>query len=911
MLVPQAMTGFFLSALMTSSVLAGASDVQVSDLRCESRLDPIDMDVETPRLSWIDTSPRTGAKQRGFQIEAATSISSLRTKPNLWNTGLVSSAETSEILYAGKPLSSLEDVWWRVRTWDELGKRSSWSRPAQWSMGLLHRSDWTAHWIKPTDDAAPNPTVLVHGELTVGRGLKRARAFVCGLGQYELHVNGEKVGNDWLAPGWTQYKRTCVANEYDLTGHLSEGLNVVGVVLGNGMYNMKADARGGQQLNTVGPHKLIAQFVLEYKNGRKQVIGTDRTWQWAPGPETYSGVFGGEDYDARQLLRDWDGLYPGAEDLGHARIMLAHQDQGFPEPKQKPLELCEGPGGSLRGITHEVSPLQIVETRFPICRSTPKPGLLLLDLGQNAPYVPEIQVHGPAGSRLKMEPAEILHPDGTVDQDTMRAGKFASYTLDGFDGVPWHPWFWYVGCRYWQLSATDPQGKPIDPASLLVSFKGLMVHEAVEKAGSFECSNDLFNKTARLIDWAIRSNLGPVISDCPHREKSGWLEQLNLMGPELVSSYDLHATLSTMLDNMQDAQHPDGRVPTMAPEYFFYDGGFADSVEWGGSLMLVADLLHEWYGDREAISSHYLAMRGYVDYLRKQAPNGILLNGLGDWNGGGADPRTPPEITNTAYYYKLACVMWRFATMLGHSRDGAEYSQLASKIRSAFRSKYFDPKTGKVGQGSQSAQATAIDLGLLSGSEKTLAFQRLLDDVDAHDYSVSCGEVGHPALLHVLQAYGRSDVISRIHSQTDKPGYGYQIKKGLTTLAESWDASPISQNHFMLGQILEWFTSGLCGLQPDPAAPGFSHFFVRPQLVDNVSWAATSYKSPQGLIKVSWKKASAGFELRVTVPMNSSCAVTPPVQGKWTYADGNGKRTEGDATVIHLPSGSFTIRSSR
>ena len=848
--------------ILSVALLFAGHSLSVLNLTCESAVNPMNVDIRRPQLSWIVSSDEDGQRQTAYQVLVATSPAKLADdNGDLWDSGRVRSANTLNILYSGHSLASTERVFWKLRIWGAYGNATAWSSVNSWTMGLLSQEDWNAHWIgaSPTPNMRPSATVYLRSQFQTRRALRRATCFVSGLGQYEMWINGKRVGSDWLTPSWTQYAKTVVADSYDMTSLVRIGTNSIAIHLGNGMYDMSGDSRGGQQQNSLGPKKAICQILLEFNDGSRQKILSDDTWKWSPSPESYSGVFGGEDWDNRLEENGWK--LPNFDDRAWRHVAVLN-----------------GPGGVLKGLTHAAPPLRLIETRNPVRITIPKKNVLVFDLGQNSPYVPRILVHGPTGTTVKLLPAELLNRDGTVDQETMRAGKYASYILSGNGIESWHPSFWYVGSQFWQVEAFNSDGKSIDPHSVLISVEGLMVHAAIRPAGAFSCSNTLFNKIHDLIWWATCSNFASVISDCPHREKSGWLEEDHLMGRGLMYAFDMTTMFRKIVEDMRDTQQKDGMVPTMAPEYFHYDGGFRDSVEWGGAYLLVPEMVRDWYGNQELIEDHYSTMKRYVDYLGSRTKDFILSNGLGDWNGYGNDPRTPVGITDTAYYYKLVDTLRTFAAGSGKAEDVKRYAQLASQIKRSFYQTYFDPATGKVGEGSQSAQATALDLGLIDPEDEAKAFSQLLSDVKEQNYTVSCGEVGHPSLLRVLTRFGHADLVSRIHLQTERPGYGYQLKKGLTTLAESWDARPISYNHFMLGHIMEWFYGELVGIQPDLTGSAFSKSIIKPRLVPEVEWAKGSYDSVRGRISCSWHLTGKSFHMEVEIPANTTATVWVPAK---------------------------------
>jgi hypothetical protein len=688
----------------------------------------------------------------------------------------------------------------------------------------------------------------------------RAFVHVCGLGQYVLTLDGERVGEDWATPGWTQYSKTCLYDTYDVTRAFAGGggaAHCLALHVGGGMYDMRSDTRGSQQTNSSGDRKAILELHLEYADGSREVLGTDSSWRVRAGAETYCGVFGGEDFDARALDPRWNRV-------------------GFDDRAWERAREVEPPKGRLFGLSRAAPPIRTIETRGARAITEPKPGVLVLDLGQNAPWVPELVVRGAAGSAFRLWPAEVLAADGTVDQQTMRSGKRTTYVLRGGAEETWHPAFWFCGARYWQAEAFGPDGKPLDARSLLVGFRAHLVHTSSTPVGEFTCSNSLFVRTRELIEWALRSNMVSIITDCPHREKSGWLEQIHLVAPGMTFTYDMLPLFRKTMSDMRDAQLDDGMVPTTAPEYFVYEGGFRHSVEWGGACFFLPRIVRDTYGDSRFLAEYYPTMSRYLAWLEKQAPEGLLDGGLGDWDGG-FNPRTPIPLTGTAYYHLGIEVLERIARDLGKQDDVRRLGALAEKVRAKFVATYLDPATGKLARGSQASQAIALDLGLVPDQYQARAFERLLEDVAAGDYAVNCGEIGHPSMLRVLADHGRSDVVFRMHNMSDRPGYGWHLTHGETTLTETWNCGPISHNHFMLGHILEWFYRDVAGLRADPERPAFEHFFVRPDaFVGDLTWAHARYDSIRGRITVDWKLEGERVLLDVVVPPNTTASIELP-----------------------------------
>jgi alpha-L-rhamnosidase len=896
---------FLLAALVSAATAdAGMSPV---DLRCEYAVNPLGVDVPHPRLFWQLESPERGQRQTAYQILAASSEQKLAADDgDLWNSGKVVSDRTIQIPYAGKPLKSAQQVFWKVRAWDPNGQASAWSRPSTWTMGLLADSDWRAKWI-----AAPTncETLLLRREFNVKPGLKRALVFVCGLGQCELSFNGQKAGDDFLAPGWTDYRKTCLYNTRDVTSLLRQGKNAVGLFLGNGMYNVvRVPHRYTKFSGSFGPLKAIAQIRLEYNDGSVAIIGTDGKWRTLPGPITFSSIYGGEDFDARLAQRGWN--QPGIDDS-----------------KWQPARIVSGPGGELRGLSCAAPPIRAFATNRPVAVRKLPDGDVVFDLGQNAAYVPRIRVSGPAGSRVRLLPAELTNADGSVNQRSMGvrrgSGEWCEITKATDGTETWSPKFFYVGCRYWQAHFIP--ATPGGPLPALKSIKGIVIHSASALVGQFKCSNELFNRIQTLVRWAQQNNMMSLMTDCPHRERLGWLEQDHLNGPSLRCDFNLARLFTKQMNDMADAQLPDGLVPDIAPEYTVFRGVFRDSPEWGSACVLVPWQQYEFDDDVELLRRHYDTMKRYVAYLGGTATNDIVNHGLGDWYDLGPKPPgvaqlTPVALTATAFYFEDAKILSRVAALLGKTSDAKHFANLAEQIRVAFNRTFFNPTNHDYATSSQTANSIPLVMGICEPTNRAAVLDAIVRDVRAHGNSLTAGDVGYRYLLRALAENGRSDVIFEMNNQSAKPGYGYQLKNGATSLTEAWDAGRLSsQDHFMLGQIVEWFYHDLAGIGCDPDGPGFKKIIIHPRPVGNVTWIRASYDCLHGEITSDWKRTGNKFILRVAIPANTTATVFVPaasadsvtVSGKPAAQSAGVKflRMENGDAVFAVESGSYKFES--
>lgn len=732
------------------------------------------------------------------------------------------------------------------------------------------RDQWSAAAVVdgldlPRANPRANSTLLLRREFTVRNGIKRALLFVSGLGHYEASLNGIRVGQGLLTPGWTAYDKTRLYDTYDVTALLKSGANAAGLCLGSGMYNVQE----GRYVKFTSPFKpltAIAQLRIDYDDGQVEEIATDEHWRVAKGPITFSNVYGGEDYDARLEPVGWN-------------------QAGFNDQAWTPAVIGPDFQGKLLGASESSPAFRTYETLAPVTVKQLRTAVSVYDFGQNAAVMPRLRVRGGVGAVVKLRPAELLLPDGRIDTSSCmpaNAEVFWSYTLSGTSGgEEWFPKFFYQGCRYLQVELSPGKDGKLP---VVESLQTVVVHSDSPSAGEFACSNELFNRIHGLVRWAQRSNLAHVITDCPHRERLGWLEQYHLNGPSLRCNFDLTRLYAKTFQDMADSQLPNGLVPDIAPEYVAFPGGFRDSPEWGSALILAALQHLVWTGDDAPLRRHYDAMTRYVSYLDTRAEKGILSHGLGDWydlgpKRPGVAQLTPIALTATAIYYECNRAMAQIASRLGRSSDAAHYQSAAEQIAEAFNRKFFNNGVGIYATGSQTAQAMPLVLNIPLPDFRGAVVTALVRDIEAHGNGITAGDVGYRYLLRALAGEGRSDLIYAMNNQSDKPGYGYQLARGCTSLAEAWTADrSSSQNHFMLGQIEEWFFQDLAGLAPDLAGPGFQRLILHPQPVEGMEWARARLQSPRGPVTAGWKKADKRFLLRAEIPANTQAELWLPAR---------------------------------
>lgn len=859
------------------------AQIKIADLTCDYRTDPIGIDDLRPLLNWKIQSSKYNVVQTACQILVADNLQDLnQDKGNIWDSKKVGSSASVQLSYSGRKLISGKAYYWKVRVWDNQNN-SAWSKPASWRMGLLNSADWKgAQWIAyekladsninilPTDGKKDklntgNILPIFRKSFTIKKQIKSAVVFISGLGHFEMHLNGEKVGDHFLSPGWTKYDKEALYVTFDVTSQLKKGENAIGVLLGNGFYYVPPVKDRYRKLKSAfGYPKMICRLQITYTDGTSADIVSNPSWKTAPSAITFSSIYGGEDYNANLEQKGWD-------------------QTGFNESKWKSSLVVTGP--ALKAQNEE--PVKIFENFSPKQVTAVANNQWVYDLGQNASGIIELKVRGKKGDTVRITPAELLKADGSVTQKNIGGPSYFTYILKGEGVEKWSPRFTYTGFRYLQVKGAVPDGKAHNEGqAVIVALKGLHVRNAAEKTGNFSSSNTLFNKTYDLIDWAIKSNMVSVFTDCPHREKLGWLEELHLMGSSVRYNYNAAPLFKKALQDMKNSQLDNGLIPEIAPEYVKFEWGgdmFRDSPEWGSSGILMPWYLYQWYGDKQAISDNYTMMQRYINYLGTKANNHILSQGLGDWYDLGPKPPgvsqlTPMGVTGTAIYYYDLTILNKMAILLGKNEDALKYTRLAAEVRKAFNDKFFNTQTRQYATGSQAANAMAVFMDLVAEKDKAAVIDNLVKDIRKRENSLTAGDIGYRYVLRVLEDAGRSDVIFDMNSRSDVPGYGMQIEKGATALTESWAALPtVSNNHFMLGHLMEWFYSGIGGITQQEGAVAFNKIRIYPQLVGDLKTANTSYNSPYGLISTDWKRDDQSFEIAIHIPVNTQALIYLPV----------------------------------
>ncbi len=731
-----------------------------------------------------------------------------------------------------------------------------------WSLGYLTDGLNLAGGRAAADIA---PAVLLRKEIRLKQKPARALVRLSGLGYSELYLNGQKVGDHVLDPGFTDYTRRVLYVTHEVTGLLGEGDNAIGVLLGGGWYDMPTrDVWGFHKAPWIAPPKLLLDLELEYRDGTREFIGSDTSWKWSAGPIVFNSVRGGETYDARREQPGWDRIH-------------------FNDSNWKAARIAASPAGRLQAQQHP--PIRITQSIRPVKLTEPKPGVYVFDLGVNIAGWAQLRTHGAAGQVVTLHFNELLNPDGTVNTAQnagLTYGRFQTgeFILQGKGLEVFEPRFTYHGFQYVQVTGLTE--KPT-----LDSLTGRWVHTDPEPAGEFACSNPLINRLQEMILRTQLNNLHGIPTDCPQREKIGWTQDGCVSMEEAICNFQMATFYTKWFRDMVDAQEPNGHACPIAPSpawgFSRPDGtpGELSDPWWGGAIVRTPWQLYRYYGDRRVLDEGYPAMVRYLDYVAQHAPNHIAWSQEGDWlevDAPGPSRRTPPTLASTAAYFWYADIVRQIATLLNRPAEAKKYGELSAAIRASFNQRFLSPDTGLYPADSQTAPALALQFGLAPEDKRAGIVQELVRNIqETRKTHLSTGIVGTLYLFYALTDLGYSDLAYRILVQEAAPSWSRMLHEGSTTVWEAWDGGG-SRNHPALGSVGAWFYQALAGIHPDPDGPGFKRIIIKPEIVADLTWAKGSLNSIHGRILSDWKREGGMLTLCVTIPPNTTATVSIPTK---------------------------------
>lgn len=873
---------FFIVILWAICCPVAQAKVIVYDLRTEQLQEPQGIDVAMPRLSWKLRSEERSVVQQAYHILVASSQEKLDQHiGDLWDSEIQHTDHAINVLYGGKTLASCDQVYWKVKVYTNKGE-TGWSKAAVWTMGLLHYKDWTGRWIgfdryfsSDNEQEGKLAARYFRKEFKTTKKVKTAMAYIMGLGLYELYINGEKMGDQVLAPAPTDYTKNIKYNVLDVTKALSTGpRHAVGVILGNGRFYAMRQAKP-YKIKTFGFPKMLLQIVVTYDDGSTETIKTDDSWKGiTDGPITANNEYDGENYDARLELTGW-------------------ANTGFDDQKWMKADYVQEPGGNyeaqiggLMKVMRDIEPVSIVK------RSE---GRYILDYGQNFSGWVKLKVNGKRGTILGLRFAESLTSDGELFTTNLRDAKATDqYILKGGMTEEWEPRFTYHGFRYVEVS-----GYPEQPAKDMII--GRLVYDDMPNVGSFISSNTLLNQIYQNAWWGIASNYKGMPVDCPQRnERQPWL------GDRPVSAYGENFLFDNAnfyrkwLDDIRLAQKEDGAIPDVAPAFWKY---YSDNISWPGTYIFIAEMLYRQTGDLMLLKKHYPFMKKWMDYMQLRYSNAagiITKDSYGDWcfppasieagRGQIADKKYPSALISSAYYYQLLQTMARFSSLVDQDIDRSDFLNRAVALRKSFNTTFYH-ENGFYGDNTLTDNLLAMQFGLVEEQHKQKLKARILAIIEKENAGhLSTGVIGTQWIMRTLTTMGRADLAYAMATKRTYPSWGYMVEQGATTIWELWNGNTAhpkmnSQNHvMMLGDLLVWLYEDLAGIKSTENA--FQKIQMKPQFFAGPTHIAATYNSSFGPIESNWTKDAAGLAWEISIPANTTAELYFPCRDVSTITEG-------------------------
>lgn len=944
-----------------------------ANLQCEYLVNPLGIDALQPRLTWQVQSDERDQRQTAYQILVASDALSLdQNVGDLWDSGKISRNQTINVEYEGKPLVSRQVCFWKVKVWDGQGVSSDWSAPAKWSMALLNSNDWRASYISYHDitpvfnshETASGPTnhnVLYlpparqyRKEFIIPKTVKRATIYATALGIYELHLNGQRVGDALFAPGWTDYRQRAYYQTYDVTKLVNGGTNVIGAWVADGWYSGYVGfglwfGLGTEKIGRYTYGKtpaFMAQLEIEYEDGSRKTVVTDPTWKvTGNGPIWQADILMGEVYDARREKTGWDrpgfndaGWYPAilAKDNGSTRVKFydavnigtngesvrvegLDRDIGF----QRPALLEASPGVPVR-------PMEQIE---PIAITSPTNGVYIFNLGQNISGVARLKVKGPSGTLIQLRYAEMLHGDGRLMTENLRMARATDfYFLRGDpDGEIYQPRFTYHGFQY--VEVTGYPGVPKKDA-----ITGIVIHSDTPPASDFVCSDPVANQLFKNIRWTQSDNFVDIPTDCPQRdERMGWMGDAQIFIRAATYNAYVPAFYTKWLQSVMDAQRPSGAFPDFCPFPFHND--LDHGIGWSDAGIICPWTIWRIYDDTRIIKECWQPMVRFMNWRQSTSRNYLGINQgnvAGDWLSFGGN--TPLDFLDTVYFAYTSQMMSEMAEAIGKDQESRNYHEQFENIKLAFDNKYVRPD-GSLSVDTETAYVLALYMNLLPENLRKSAGGILAGKIRAgasqDDSGITTGFLGTGPLLPVLSSTGQNDLAVKLFQSRKSPSWGYEVEQGATTVWERWTAyakgkgfnfpSVNSFAHYSLGAVCEWMFSDLAGIDTDGVA--YNHIIIRPMPpsagsnpdVKPIDWVAAHYDSLHGRISTEWRQTADSFVLKVVIPANTAATVYLPAKSVEAVTESGDAlaaaigvksfKMENDRALIEIGSGSYDFVS--
>jgi alpha-L-rhamnosidase len=839
---------------------SASSQIKVQGLLTENSVDPVGMDVRQPRFSWQLAGDQKNILQTAYEIKVTSG------KEITWSSNKVSSDQSVHVPYQGSPLKSASKYSWQVRVWDNKGKISAWSTPAVFQMGLLDKSDWKAKWIEAgfQEDSVSRPAQYFRKQFSAGKAVQSATAFITAHGIYEAEINGKKVGDQYLSPGWTSYNKRLQYQAYDVTGLLSNGRNAIGVVLGNGWYRGFLAWENNKDVygKKLG---LLLQLQITYKDGSKEIITSDESWKSSTGAITYSEIYHGETVDARAEKKDWSTA-------------------GYDDMQWTGVKTHDYSNDNLVATYNE--PIKKHETFKPVKIFKTPQGEQVIDFGQNLVGWVVVKAKGKSGDKIIIQHAEVLDKAGNFYIDNLRGAKAtATYILDGEQEETFEPRFTFYGFRYIKV-----KGFPGDLSA--DNFTAVALYSAMKPNGTFTSSNPLINQLQHNIQWGQRGNFLDVPTDCPQRdERLGWTGDAQAFSRTAAFNFGVNNFFAKWLKDVA-VEQVNGGVPHVVPNVL--GAGAIGSAGWADAATVIPWNMYLAYGDKRILEEQYESMKAWVGFMERNSTNYLWNKGFhfGDWlfyrpfdDNDGRSAVTDKYLIAQCFFSHSTDLVIKTAGVLNKTADIEKYTNLQKNIKDAFIKEYSTPN-GRLVSSTQTAYTLALHFDMLPESLRAQAAEKLVDNVKSYGNHLTTGFLGTPYLCHVLSRFGYTDVAYNLLMQESYPSWLYPVKMGATTIWERWDGiKPDSTfqtpgmnsfNHYAYGAIGEWMYRVVAGLDTDEEKPGYKSIKIKPYIGGKLTHAAATLNTYYGKLHSGWKLENGKLTFDVEVPANTTATVYIP-----------------------------------
>ena len=893
--------------LLLAACLGASAQLRVTHLSCEGMPAPQGLDNPNPRLGWQLGEAGKGIVQTAYELRVGHSAVSLeRGRDLVWNSGKVVTDASVYVPYGGPALTSGDQYCWQVRVWDNEGHASPWSTVSSWRMGLLRPEDWTAQWI--VSNQAGDQPPLFRKAFQVHKKIREATVYITAHGMYEARINGHRVGDAYLAPGWTSYNKRLQYQVYDVTDLLADGDNAVGVTVGLGWF------RSPLGFPRVGDHYgkesgLLLQLEITYTDGTKETVGTDGSWKSSTGSILGSDIYNGETVDDRLGKTGWDR--PGYGDAAWSGVTV----RDFPKTTL---------------IATRNEPIRKHETFPPIKVITTPKGERVLDFGQNLVGWVVVKANGHAGDSVILSHAEVLDKAGNFYTDNLRSARARdTYILKGEQEEVLEPHFTFHGFRYIRL---DQYPGPIHPED----FQAVALYSDMPVMGSFHCSDSLINQLQHNIQWGQKGNFLDVPTDCPQRdERLGWTGDAEVFSRTATFNMNVHNFFVKWLQDVSADQTAEGIVPPVIPNVI--DGVFG-SAGWADVATIMPWNVYLAYGDTQVLRNQYPGMKAWVEYIHKVSRHDLWNSGshFGDWlfyspwdDNDGRAAVTDKYLIAQCFYAHSTELLLDAARVLGKTEDVATYTALLARVRDAFLHEYVTP-SGRLVSSTQTAYVLALQFDMLPDSLREQAADRLVANIKDYDNHLTTGFLGTPYICHVLSRFGHTDVAYQLLFQDTYPSWLYPVKQGATTIWERWDGirpdgtlevpSMNSFNHYSYGAIGDWMYRVVSGIDTYTDAPGYKHILIKPHPGGRLTSAEATYQTNYGAIVSAWTAGNSGFSLYVVIPPNTRATIYVPASSANAVREGAGalsasaglsvKGVEDGYVVVEVGSGDYTFTAA-